>query len=113
MNFVSINKVGVLLIALLWPGVLPLAICQQALPAFPGAEGFGSSATGGRGGQVVFVTNLHNDGEGSFRWAVEQFPGEPLTVLFRVGGIIELSSKIVIKRSNLTIAGQSAPGEGI
>lgn len=81
--------------------------------AFPGAEGFGKYATGGRGGKVVAVSNINDSGEGSFRWALEQFPGEPLTVIFRVSGIIELQSKIQIKRSNLTIAGQTAPGDGI
>lgn len=83
------------------------------LTAFPGAEGFGKYASGGRGGQVVAVTNTNDSGEGSFRWALEQYPGEPLTIVFRVGGLIELQSKIQIKRSNLTIAGQTAPGDGI
>jgi hypothetical protein len=81
--------------------------------AFPGAEGFGKYATGGRGGQVAYVTNLNDDGEGSFRKALEKFPGEPLTILFKVAGIIELKTKVQVKRSNLTIAGQTAPGDGI
>ena len=81
--------------------------------AFPGAEGFGKYATGGRGGKVAAVTNLNDNGEGSFRNALEKFPGEPLTVIFKVSGIIELQTKIQIKRSNLTIAGQTAPGDGI
>ena len=88
-----------------------LAMAQTI--AFPGAEGFGKYATGGRNGQVVAVTNLKDDGEGSFRYALEQFPGEPLTIVFNISGIIELQSKINIKRSNLTIAGQTAPGNGI
>lgn len=81
--------------------------------AFPGAEGFGKYATGGRGGQVVKVTNLNDDGPGSFRQALNEYPDQPLTVVFDVGGIIELKSPIVIRRSNLTIAGQTAPGDGI
>ena len=86
--------------------------CAQ-LPAFPGAEGFGKYASGGRGGKVVPVTNLNDSGEGSFRDALTQFPGEPLTIIFHISGTIELTSNIQIKRSNLTIAGQTAPGDGI
>lgn len=81
--------------------------------AFPNAEGFGKYATGGRGGKVVAVTNLNDDGKGSFRWALEQYPNEPLTIIFKVSGVIELQSRIQVKRSNLTIAGQTAPGDGI
>ncbi len=81
--------------------------------AFPGAEGYGKYATGGRGGKVVTVTNLNDAGEGSFRYALEQYPNEPLTVVFNVGGVIHLESEIRVKRSNLTIAGETAPGDGI
>lgn len=81
--------------------------------AFPTAQGFGRFATGGRGGRVVAVTNLNDAGTGSFRDALAAFPGEPLTIIFRVGGTITLQSAIQVKRSNLTIAGQTAPGGGI
>jgi hypothetical protein len=81
--------------------------------AFPGAEGFGKYASGGRGGQVVKVTSLNDDGPGSLRQALKEFPGEPITIVFDISGIIELKSPILIKRSNLTIAGQTAPGDGI
>jgi pectin methylesterase-like acyl-CoA thioesterase len=86
---------------------------QAQLPAFPGAEGYAKFATGGRGGKVVEVTNLNDDGAGSFRQAFNAFPGEPITIVFKVGGIIELASPIKVNRSNITIAGQTAPGDGI
>ena len=87
-------------------------------PAFPTAEGFGKWATGGRGGKVVTVTNLEDDAagsiEGSFRWALKQYPGEPLTVVFNVSGIIDFKGHdLRSNRSNVTIAGQTAPGDGI
>jgi hypothetical protein len=81
--------------------------------AFPGAEGFGKHASGGRGGKVAQVTNLNDTGKGSFRWALEAEAGQPLTVVFSISGIIELKSPLVIRRSNVTIAGQTAPGDGI
>lgn len=85
--------------------------------AFPTAEGFGANASGGRGGKVVEVTNLEDDGttppEGSFRWALQQYKEYPLTVVFRVSGIIELKAELRCKRDNYTIAGQTAPGDGI
>lgn len=84
---------------------------SENIISFPGAEGFGRFATGGRGGIVIPVTNLNDDGPGSLREAVKM--KEPRIVVFRVSGYIELKSPLVIKYGNITIAGQSAPGDGI
>lgn len=81
------------------------------LPAFPGAEGFGSTTPGGRGGQVLFVTTLADSGPGSLREACDT-PG-PRIVVFRVSGTIQLESPIVVREPYLTLAGQTAPGDGI
>jgi pectate lyase len=91
--------------------IVGLAGLATAAPpvAFPGAEGFGALATGGRGGPVYHVTTLADAGPGSFRDAVSQ---PHRIVVFDVGGLIKLASNIDVS-SDLTIAGQSAPGEGI
>lgn len=80
-------------------------------PAFPGAEGYGRFAIGGRGGRVMEVTTLDDSGPGSLREAVEA--EGPRTVVFRVGGVINLKSKLVVRNPYLTVAGQTAPGDGI
>lgn len=97
---------SLLSLAIAAAGLIPQAL---AIPAFPGAEGFGANAIGGRGGTVYVVTNLNDSGSGSFRDAVSQ-PNR--IVVFAVGGLVKISSRVVISH-HVTIAGQTAPGGGI
>jgi hypothetical protein len=84
---------------------------QADIPAFPGAEGGGKYSFGGRGGKVYVVTNLNDDGPGSFRWACEQ--GGARIVVFNVAGIIRIKTPVIIRAPYITIAGQTAPGDGV
>lgn len=89
------------------PGDLP----QSKLVAFPGAEGGGAYSFGGRGGKVYVVTSLEDSGQGTLREACEQ--GGARIIVFNVAGIIKLKTPLIIRAPYITIAGQSAPGDGV
>ena len=94
------------------PGAgLPGGLPQAKIPAFPGAEGGGMYSFGGRGGRVIVVTNLNDDGTGSFRAACEA--AGPRIVIFNVAGIIRLTDRIRVRAPYITIAGNTAPGDGV
>jgi len=90
------------------------SICTMAhIPAFPGAEGAGMYASGGRFGDVYHVTNLNATGSGSLKEAIKTAPIAGRTIVFDISGDIHLTSNLTIDHHNLTIAGQTAPDKGI
>ncbi|GHV14980.1 hypothetical protein FACS1894169_05070 [Bacteroidia bacterium] len=89
----------------------PTDLPQAEIPAFPGAEGGGAYSFGGRGGKVIVVTSLEDSGPGTLREACEQ--GGARIVVFNVAGIIRLKSPLIVRAPYITIAGQTAPGDGI
>jgi len=89
----------------------PSDLPQASIPAFPGAEGGGAYSFGGRGGKVYVVTSLADSGPGTLREACEQ--GGARIIVFNVAGIINLKSPVIIRAPYITIAGQSAPGDGV
>jgi hypothetical protein len=93
-----------------WAGT-PKALPQASIPAFPGAEGGGMFTCGGRGGKVFVVTSLEDNGPGTFREACEA--GGARIVVFNVSGIVRLKTPISIRAPYITIAGQTAPGDGV
>ncbi|MFI1745639.1 polysaccharide lyase [Thalassobellus sediminis] len=93
-----------------WAG-RPTDLPQAEIPAFPGAEGGGMYTFGGRGGNVYTVTSLEDDGPGSFREACEK--GGARIIVFNVAGIIKLKTPLIIRAPYITIAGQTAPGDGV
>jgi autotransporter-associated beta strand protein len=102
------NRFLLLLVALL----LASPPLYGQVPAFPGAEGFGAYARGGRGGDVYYVTNLNTSGAGSFAEAITTASSSGRTIVFGVSGFIHVN-KTSLSRSRITIAGQTAPGDGI
>ena len=89
----------------------PDDLLKANIPAFPGAEGGGMYTPGGRGGKVITVTNLNDSGPGSFREACET--GGARIVVFNVAGVINLKTPLYVRAPYITIAGQTAPGDGV
>ncbi|WP_159882416.1 FIMAH domain-containing protein [Paenibacillus puerhi] len=97
-----------------FPPQAPIARADNSmLPAFPGAEGFGYATPGGRGGEVYHVTSYELKGPGTFHDALMTTGETPRTIVFDISGDIEIPQIVVRNKSHITIAGQTAPGDGV
>lgn len=107
-SLVATNEVGAA------TNSMTLTVLTEPVVAFPGAEGAGANALGGRGGDVYYVTTLaDNNSPGSFRYGISTTPASGRTICFKVSGNIVLNSKLSLNRNRITVAGQTAPGDGI
>ncbi|MFS0611977.1 hypothetical protein [Bacillus subtilis] len=109
---------SLMLSVILCLSILPLSSTKakadhDLLPAFPGAEGFGYASVGGRGGEVYHVTSRELTGPGTFHHALTSAGDVPRTIVFDISGEITIPKTVVQNKSNITIAGQTAPGDGI
>jgi pectate lyase len=109
--FPAILRIVGLALVLASGGIAAPASLNPLVPSFPGAEGEGAVTAGGRGGRVIFVTNLADSGPGTLRAALEA--AGPRIVVFSTSGIITLNSKLRVNHPFLTVAGQTAPGDGV
>jgi pectate lyase len=100
-------RIFFMVLILIFSNLLKFASLYAQIPAFPGAEGFGAFASGGRGGQVIYVTNLNLSGPGSLQAAINT-PG-PKYILFKVSGVIQGTVEIPVGGGNFTLAGQTSP----
>ncbi len=108
------GKFRILFLVLGFCTLTALAGSALAIPAFSGAEGFGANATGGRGGDVYHVTSLDDSNTpGTLRYGINSAGTAGRTIVFDVSGMITLTSNLIVKNPNITIAGQTAPGQGI